>query len=285
MANILVIGGAGFVGTNLCKYLLNDPKNMIYVLDNYFTGSEANHIKSSRIHYTYGMAQDIRYLFVPGVFNFDYIYHFGEYSRVEQSYYDLDAVMFLNLQLHKVLEYCIETGAKLIYSGSSTKFSSEGSSLSPYAWTKCINTDLIQKYNEWFGIDYAIVYFYNVYGPHEIEEGKYATLIGRYKRLQKEGKPLKVTLPGTQVRNFTHIEDTVRALELVAKHGHGDGYGIGSPTAYSVETVAHAFSDNVEYVESPRGNRMSAEVVSDKTRALGWEPEHDLLEYIERIKV
>ena len=276
---ILVTGGAGFIGSNLCERLVKD--NHVLSLDNYTTGSRDNHVEGVRYYYgstATGISETIDRMDV------DIVFHLGEYSRVEQSFEDYDTVYHSNMiGTRNVLEFVKRTGAKLIYAGSSTKFAypHDGYIQSPYAWSKKTNTDLVMRYGEWFGIDYAITYFYNVYGNREIEDGKYSTLIAKYKKLVLEGKPLPVVMPGHQKRNFTHIDDTIDALMLIGEHGSGDEYGIGSLSSYSVLEVARMFSDEIEYLPERKGNRLTAEVVSDKTRLLGWLPQRTLETHIE----
>jgi UDP-glucose 4-epimerase len=200
--NILVTGGAGFVGSNLCKALVLYKNTKVYSLDNYFTGKVENH--TNGVHYIKGET-----LLIDDLINFkpDIIFHLGEYSRVEQSFEDIRTVWKFNTQgTFAVLEFVRKTGAKLIYAGSSTKFGDNGtgSNASPYAWTKSSNTQLVKNYGAWFNIDYAITYFYNVYGKNEISEGKYATLIALFTRKYKNNDPLTIVSPGTQERNL-HI--------------------------------------------------------------------------------
>ncbi len=281
MPKILVTGGAGFVGSHLCERLLT-LGHEVTSLDNYFTGSLLNHIPG--VNYITGSTEQINNIFRTR--KFDFVYHLGEYSRVEQSFDDLDLVWRFNkLGTYEVLQYIRNTGAKLIYSGSSTKFAdvTDGYIPSPYTWSKASNTELVKQYAEWFGIDYAITYFYNVYGKREIKEGKYATLIAKYKTLAAAGQPLPVVLPGTQKRNFTHINDIVDALVLIGEYGHGDEYGIGSPETFTVLEVAELFGLPIEHLEPRKGNRMSAKVLTDNTANLGWSARRDLKTYINNL--
>ncbi len=283
MTKILVTGGAGFIGSHLCEALAKDASNDVYSLDNYFTGTIKNHVPN--VHYINGSTKDIDRLidFIP-----DIIFHLGEYSRVEQSFEDVALVWEYNkLGTLAVLEFVRTTGAKLVYAGSSTKFgdSGTGCNQSPYAWSKSSNTELVKNYGEWFGINYAITYFYNAYGKREIESGKYATLIAIYKYNMRNGLPLKVVEPGTQLRNFTHISDIISGLILVGKFGFGDEYGIGSPETYSILDVAKLFGGEIEWLPSRKGNRMSAEVVTDKTSALGWKPQVFLRDYVYELRI
>ena len=279
MKNILIIGGAGFVGSALAKHL--SKEHNVTSLDNYFTGTEANH--HDRVSYIKGDSMDIHKL-TPEPGFYDIIFHFGEYARVEQSYEDFETVMDYN---HKsfpiVLDFARQQNAKFIYSGSSTKFAvgEDGSKMSPYAYTKAQNTELLKAYSDWYGLKYAICYFYNVYGDHEIGQGKYATVIAKFLQLVKEGhKTLPVTAPGCQLRNFTHINDIVSGLQLIMDNCEGDGYGIGCDRKWSMLEVVDAMGVDYQIVEAKKGNRMDGELKTDKLRALGWNATHDLGDYI-----
>ena len=280
---ILITGGAGFIGSNLCEKLAEDSNNIIYSLDNYSTGSKANHV--ANVTYIEGETADIAKLIN---FNPDAIYHLGEYSRVEQSFEDIEKVWRYNKDgIFAVLQFCRKTGAKLIYAGSSTKFGDGGlgRSQSPYAWTKATNTELVENYGTWFNVPFAIVYFYNVYGKREISTGKYATLIALFKDKVLRGEPLTVVSPGTQKRNFTHIDDIINGLVLVGEQGYGDEFGIGSPDAYTILEIAQMFGGKVIMLPERKGNRMTADVVTSKTEALGWKATKSINDYIrEEIK-
>ena len=215
------------------------------------------------------------------------VYHLGEYSRVEQSFDDFKKVWEFNKDgTYAVLEFVKKHKCKILYAGSSTKFGDDGDNAdaSPYAWSKSSNTQLVKNYGKWFGIDYVITYFYNVYGPREIQTGKYATLIALFKEKMKNKEKLTVVSPGKQNRNFTHIDDTVNALMLIGKNGSGDEYGIGNPKGYTILEVANLFGGEVEMLPTRAGNRMIATVVSDKTKALGWIPKKKLEDYIKECK-
>jgi UDP-glucose 4-epimerase len=278
---ILVIGAAGFIGSNLCEKLVKD--NKVIGIDNYFTGSTDNHIDG--IEYIKGNSKDISYL-MKGREIPDIIYHLGEYSRVEQSFEDIALVLDYNINGTKeVLEYVRKHKdiCKLIYAGSSTKYSDIGKASSPYAWTKATNTELVKNYGTWFNINYVITYFYNVYGNREISNGKYATLIAKFISNSKNNKPLEVVSPGTQIRNFTHVDDTVNALVLVGEKGYGDGYGIGADESYSVLEIAKMFNTKIKILPERKGNRMAATLLNDKIKALGWKQKYKLKDYIKEI--
>ncbi len=279
---ILVTGGAGFVGSHLCERLSKDENNEVYSLDNYFTGSEANHVPN--VTYIKGDTADIAKLvtFAP-----DMVYHLGEYSRVEQSFDDIEKVWKFNKDgIFAVLEFVRRAGCKILYAGSSTKFGDGGMgrSASPYAWTKATNTELVMNYGTWFNVPFAITYFYNVYGPREIQTGKYATLIALFKEKMKKGEKLTIVSPGSQKRNFTHIDDIIDGLVLVGENGYGDEFGIGSPEAYSILDIAKMYGGEIEMLPERKGNRMTADVISAKTEALGWSPKRNIKDYIEELR-
>ncbi|NRP60349.1 NAD-dependent epimerase/dehydratase family protein [Marinobacterium sp. xm-d-564] len=282
MKTILVTGGAGFIGSHLCEELAKNPENKVYSLDNYSTGSEANHV--ANVEYINGDTQDIQdhIKFSP-----DIVYHLGEYSRVEQSFDDIEKVWCFNkIGTFSVLQFCREHASKIVYAGSSTKFGDGGLGRrqSPYGWTKASNTELVENFGDWFNVPYSIVYFYNAYGPREIRNGKYATLIAIFAEKMKKGDKLTVVSPGEQKRNFTHVKDIVSGLILVGENGFGDEFGIGHPASFSVLDVAKIFGGEINMIPERRGNRMAADVVSDKTRALGWEPIHNLETYIDSLR-
>ncbi|MDX4039922.1 NAD-dependent epimerase/dehydratase family protein [Aliarcobacter skirrowii] len=279
---ILVTGGAGFVGSNLCERLAQNKNNEVYSLDNYFTGSKENHV--SNVTYIEGSSANIDSLvkFTP-----DIIYHLGEYSRVEQSFEDIEKVWEYNKNgIFAVLEFVRKTGAKIVYAGSSTKFGDGGlgRNQSPYAWSKATNTELVQNYGAWYNISYAITYFYNVYGKREISTGKYATLIALFKERMKNKEDLTIVSPGTQKRNFTHIDDIVDGLILVGENGYGDEFGIGSPESFTILEIAEMFGGTIKMLPQRRGNRMTADVMTTKTEALGWSAKRNIKDYIENLK-
>ena len=279
---ILVTGGAGFVGSHLCQRLAQDHNNLVYSLDNYFTGTEANHVPN--VTYIKGDTVHIAKLinFKP-----DMVYHLGEYSRVEQSFDDIEKVWLYNKDgIFAVLEFVRKAGCKILYAGSSTKFGDDGlgRNASPYAWTKATNTELVTNYGVWYNMPYVITYFYNVYGKREIATGKYATLIALFTEKMKTNRPLTVVRPGTQKRNFTHVDDIVDGLILTGESGYGDEFGIGNSKSFSIVEIAELFGGKVEMQPERQGNRMTADLVTNKTQALGWSPKHELEDYIKELK-
>jgi UDP-glucose 4-epimerase len=279
----VVTGGAGFVGTALCRRLVAEGYAVI-ALDSYAVGSRDNHVHG--VEYREGHTKNIAAL-IPETP--ELLYHLGEYSRVEKSFEDPFALVWdwNMLGTYAVLEYWKQKRCKLMYAGSSTKFGTneggtiQGKSMSPYAWTKGTNTELVSAFAQWYDLPYAITYFYNVYGPGEMAQGPYATVVAIFLDLYARGRPLMVVQPGTQRRNFTHIEDIVEGLWLVGQKGQGEDYGIGSDESYSISELAGMFPEAIIHKAPMRkGNRMNGEVRSQKVRALGWVPKHGLGSYI-----
>lgn len=279
---ILVTGGAGFIGSNLIERLVQDPNNRVISLDNYFTGSRENHIEGAT--YIEGHTKDIASLIteIP-----DIVYHLGEYSRVAQSMDEPNVVWELNVVgTCAVLEFLRKhPSCKLVYAGSSTKFAdtradgTEGKDLSPYTWAKATNTDLVRVYGAWYGLSYATVYFYNVYGLRE-RAGKYGTVIEIFKQKYLEGAPLEVRMPGIQRRTYTHVSDTVDGLILAAEKGVGDGYGISSSKSYTILEVAKLFKSEIVMLPERKTSRPSSLVDTAQMEAIGWSEKYSLDDYI-----
>lgn len=275
----VVTGGAGFVGSHLCKRLVAEGHTIIS-LDNYFTGSRENHI--SGVEYREGHTKDIE-KHIPE--SPDIVYHLGEYSRVEKSMEEPALVWDLNIAgTFGVVEYWRKRKCKLVYAGSSTKFGDGGMGRdqSPYAWTKASNTELVRNYGAWYELPYAITYFYNVYGPGE-RAGDYGTVVEIFRQQRARGEPLSVVSPGTQKRNFTHVDDIVEGLFSVGERGEGDDFGLGNEREYTILEVAKMFSKEITMLPERPGNRLSSGIDTSKSNALGWGVKHDLEEYVKEI--
>ncbi len=286
MKTIVVTGGAGFIGSHLCERLARDGHKVIS-LDNYFTGSRDNHVAG--VEYREGHTKDIE-KHVPETP--DILYHLGEYSRVAKSLEEPEVVFDLNMEgTFAVLELWRKRGGKLVYAGSSTKFTGPredgtlGRDLAPYTWAKAANSELVHGYGKWYSLPYSIVYFYNVYGPGErAGVDQYGTVIETFKQQYLKGKPFTVRSPGTQTRAFTHVEDTVDGILLAGEKGGEDEYGICAEDAYSLIDVANMFGGKIEMLSPTKSTRSSGAFDSSKIKALGWKQNHLLKEYIEEIK-
>ena len=283
---ILVIGGAGFIGSNLIKELIKNENNIIISLDNYSSGSIKNHIKN--VNYIHANTWDILNINIKYFKDFepDIIYHFGEFSRIHQSFDNINKTYKSNtLGTQQVLEYAIKHKSKLIYSGSSAIFGEEeNKNLSPYAFTKFNNIQLIHNYKKWFGLDFCICYFFNVYGEGQIKKGDYATVIGVFEDQYVNKVPFTVVKPGTQTRYFTHVDDIVKGIILVTEKGSGDGYMLGSKEALSINEIFKMFDTQFVYIDERKGERSTPILNSNKEAKLGWKADKKLEDYISEIK-
>lgn len=283
MTRILVTGGAGFVGTSLIKKLLENPNNDITVLDNYFTGKESNH--QPGVKYIKGNTWEADYIFIGT--QFDVVYHFGEYSRIVKSFDDIEYVFKTILfGTPKILELCRKWDAKLIYSASSSKFGNGGKdeNLSPYSWAKAKMVELIKNYHEWYGLKYQICYFFNVYGPGQITEGDYATVIGIFEKQWKAGKKCTVVQPGTQSRDFTHVNDIVEGVILATEQTECSEWHLRSGINVPIINVAEMYGE-WEFIPERRGERFtSEEFPSDTNEKLNWSAKNSLEDWINSVK-
>jgi UDP-glucose 4-epimerase len=284
---ILVTGGAGFVGSHLCERLAADG-NRVISLDNYFVGTKDNHVPG--VEYREGHTKDIEAL-VPETP--DVIYHLGEYSRVHKSLEEPELVWDMNVcGTLAVLEYWRKRRCKLVYAASSTKSETAsraadgtpGRDLAPYTFAKAVNVDLINDYGMWYGLSYAIVYFYNVYGPRERAWGNFGTVVGTFLQNVMEGKPHKVNAPGTQTRAFTHVHDTVGGIILAGEKGQGDEYSISSKDVHSILEVAEMFGGPIEMQPQTKTSRSSVADDTSKIEGLGWKQQRHLKDYVEEAK-
>ena len=280
--NILVIGGAGFIGTNLVKELKKNTDDKIYVLDNYFSGSEENHIKG--VEYIQKSTWDIKEIEIK----MDVVYHFGEYSRVVPSFKDVEYVWCANLWgTTFVLQRCLEWNAKFIYSASSTKFGGD-EHLCPYSWAKSKMVELVKNYRDWYGLKYEICYFYNVYGEHQISKGKMATVLGIFEEQYKNNQRRTVVAPGTQTRHFTHVKDIVDGLLKIQKQDGNREWYLQNEKEYTMFDVAKMFSKKTKdfkLIKMRDGERLdSITIKNDTQKVLNWKPKRNLKDWIDKIK-
>jgi UDP-glucose 4-epimerase len=285
MKNILVTGGAGFIGTNLITELIKEyPASSIYSLDCYSSGTIENHIAG--VNYIEGYTWNIFEFFNPN--EFDLIYHFGEFSRIVYSFENIQFVSESILRgTPTVLEFARRGGSKIIYSASSSKFgnSGENENLSPYSFMKAKMVELIKNYGKWFDLDYEIAYFYNVYGPKQIYEGPYATVIAIFERQYLKNEPLTVVKPGSQTRDFTHVKDIINGLMKIRLKKTCSEYHLRSGKKYEIIQIAKMFSNNIKYIPERKGERFNAEDSFDNTEErLEWRPENSIIEWIKIIK-
>jgi UDP-glucose 4-epimerase len=257
---ILITGGAGFVGSNLINYFINNTKYKIISLDNYSSGKKKNHFKNSRIQYIYGDTKNIeKFIRNPNTINS--IFHFGEFARIYQSFINMEECLNSNsIGTNAVFKFCLKNKIRLIYSATSASLGNKGNdkNLSPYAFTKSKNLELLENLKKWFGFKYEVIYFYNVYGPRQISSGKMSTVIGIFENAFKNKKPLPVVRPGTQSRRFTHIDDTIKICYLAWKKNLCRHYSISHKKSYSILDVAKLFKSRIKFLKKRRGERYAS---------------------------
>ena len=233
---ILVTGGAGFVGSNLIEFFLDNTKYKIISIDNYSSGFTKNHIKNSRVKYISGDTKNIEKL-IKNPNDINSIFHFGEFARIYQSFIKMNECLNSNsIGTNAVFNFCLKNKIKLIYSATSATLGNKGNdkNLSPYAFTKSKNLELLENLKKWFGFKYEVIYFYNVYGPKQISKGSMSTVIGIFENAFRNKKPLPVVKPGTQSRRFTHINDTIRICYLAWKKNLCRHYSIANKKAFYI---------------------------------------------------
>jgi len=262
MKNIIVItGGAGFVGANLISFLLKNTKYKILSIDNYSSGLKINHIKNKKVKYIKGNTKNISTLLNSKKNKINAIFHFGEFSRIYQSFLKMGECIDSNtVGSHAVFNFCLNNKIKLIYSATSASLGNKGrdKDLSPYAFTKSINLELLENLKRWFKMKYEIIYFYNVYGPRQISIGNMATVIGIFENAYKNKKPLPIVKPGTQSRKFTHISDTVKVCYDAWKKNKCRHYSVSSKKDYSILEVAKLFGPKIKLLPARSGERYAS---------------------------
>ena len=258
--SVVITGGAGFVGSNLISYLLKKTKYNLISIDNYSSGFKKNHLRDKRISYINANTKDI-FKIIKKPEKIKTVFHFGEFARIYQSFLNMNECIDSNtVGTHSIFNFCLKNKIKLIYSATSASLGNRGNdkNLSPYAFTKAKNLELLENLKKWFNFKFEVIYFYNVYGPKQISTGKMSTVIGIFEEAYKNKKPLPVVKPGSQTRRFTHIDDTVRICYLAWKKNLSRHYSISSKKSYSINEVAKMFKSKVKYLKKRPGERYAS---------------------------
>ena len=258
---IVVTGGAGFVGSNLIRYLIKKTKLNIISIDNYSSGNKKNHIKNKRIKYIKSDTKNISKVLDSQKKNINSLFHFGEFSRIYQSFLKMNECISSNtIGTHEVINFCFLNKIKLIYSATSASIGNNGNdkNLSPYAFTKAKNLEMLENLKNWYKFKFEIIYFYNVYGPQQISTGNMATVIGIFENQYKNKKPLTVVKPGTQSRRFTHIKDTIEVCYYAWKKNNCKHYSISNRKSYTILQVAKMFNSKIRLLPYRRGERYAS---------------------------
>ena len=262
MKNIIVItGGAGFIGSNLIALFLEKTKYDILSIDNYSSGFKKNHIKNRRVKYIKEDTKNVAQVLKSKKNRIHSLFHFGEFSRIYQSFLKLGNCIESNtVGTNKVFKFCLENKIKLIYSATSATIGNNGKdkNLSPYAFTKAKNLELLENLKKWYKFKYEVIYFYNVYGPRQICEGSMATVIGIFENQFKNKKPLTIVKPGTQSRRFTHVLDTIQICYYAWKKKKCSHYSISNKKSFSIKEVASMFDTKIKFLPTRKGERFTS---------------------------
>jgi len=260
--NILIVtGGCGFVGSNLIKYLVKNTKFRIISIDDYSSGDKKNQIVSNRVKYFNEHTKNINGVLKRYKKKIDSVFHFGEFSRIYQSFLQMNKCIQSNtIGTNEVFDFCLKNKIKLIYSATSASLGNNGNdkNLSPYAFTKAKNLEFLENLKKWFDFKYEVIFFYNVYGPGQIKKGKMATVIGIFEDHYSRKKPLPVVKPGTQSRRFTHIDDTIKTCFVAWKKNRSRFYSISNKESFSILEVAKLFKSKIKFLPERKGERYAS---------------------------
>ena len=282
---IVITGGAGFVGTNMINYFLKKTKLNLISIDNYSSGSKKNHINNKRVKYIKADTKDISKILNKYRNDINSLFHFGEFSRIYQSFLKINECVTSNTTgSYEVFSFCLKNNIKLLYSATSATIGNSGNdkNLSPYAFTKQKNLELLENLKKWYKFKFEVIYFYNVYGPNQIGSGSMATVIGIFEDQYLKKQPLTVVRPGSQSRRFTHINDTIQICYHAWKKNSCRHYSISNKKSYTILEVAKMYGPNIKFLPARLGERYSSSLVPKKfsNKVLRFFGKIDLKSYI-----
>jgi len=261
---IVITGGAGFVGTNMINYFLKKTKLNLISIDNYSSGSKKNHINNKRVKYIKADTKDISKILNKYRNDINSLFHFGEFSRIYQSFLKINECVTSNTTgSYEVFSFCLKNNIKLLYSATSATIGNSGNdkNLSPYAFTKQKNLELLENLKKWYKFKFEVIYFYNVYGPNQIGSGSMATVIGIFEDQYLKKQPLTVVRPGSQSRRFTHIYDTIQICYYAWKKNRCRHYSISNKKSYTILEVAKMYGPNIKFLPARLGERYASSLV------------------------
>jgi UDP-glucose 4-epimerase len=288
MKNIIIVtGGAGFIGSNLIKYLIKKTKFKIISIDNYSTGTIKNHIIQKNVKYIKSENIEIKKILKSYKRKIKVIFHFGEFSRIYQSFLNPRECLNSNINnSFEVINFAKDNKIRIIYSATSSSLGNNGKdeNLSPYTWSKSKNIELIKNYSKWFGLKYELLYFYNVYGPGQIQNTPMSAVIGIFETLFKKKKPLTIVRPGTQKRDFTHIDDIINGCYLAFIRGRQGEYMLCSKKQYTILEIAKMFKTKIKFLPSRKGERFGSSILNNNAlNHLGYKPNIKIIDYIRNL--
>ena len=258
---IIVTGGAGFIGSNLIKLLLQKTNNKIISIDNYSSGYKKNHIYHKNVTYFNCNIKNIRNKLDKIKNKIKVVFHFGEFSRIYQSFIKTKECIDTNITgTAEVFLFCLDNKIKIIYSATSASLGNKGydQNLSPYSFTKAKNLEFLRNLKNWHDLSYEVLFFFNVYGPGQIKKGPMSTVIGIFERLFEEKKPITIVKPGNQSRKFTHIDDTVNGCFFAWKKNKNRHYSISNKKSHTILEVAKMFKDDIKFLPKRQGERYAS---------------------------
>lgn len=279
MSKILVTGGLGFVGSHLVDSLAEKGHN-VTVIDNLCSESSNREYQRQDVEY---WIDDIRNLntYKYEKSQFDLIYHLAALARIQPSFGDPLSYLSTDIMgTASVLEFARRKEAKVVYAGSSSAFA--GPMLNPYAFAKFTGEQTCEMYNKVYELSVVTARFFNVYGDRQPTSGNYATVVGIFEGLKKQGKPLTITGNGEQRRDFTHVSDIVSAFEALGQKAHNaEIYQLGTGKNYSINQLASMFNSEVVYIPKRPGEALITKADNSLAiKELGWKPKQNLENYV-----
>lgn len=294
MGKIVIVGGAGFIGSNLAEALVERGGD-VHVIDDLSGGKREYVPIEATLHEI-----DIRNYeeVVPVVTGADVVFHLAALPRVQFSIEHPREANEVNVTgTLNILTAAKESGVRrVIYSASSSAYGNQekmpliedmpANPLSPYGLQKYIGEQYCALFSEIYGLETVSLRYFNVYGKNQDPEGPYALVIGKFLKQKAEGKPLTITGDGEQTRDFTSVRDVVRANILASeseKVGKGEAINIGAGKNYSINRLAQLIGGSVEYVEARLEPKHTLADITKAKELLGWEPEVTLEEGIREL--